>query len=37
MATLQSPDAQGILLLWGQIMIFMLLKETVIDGSVGDV
>jgi hypothetical protein len=37
MATLQSLETQGILLIWGQSMIFMLLKETVINGSVGDV
>jgi hypothetical protein len=37
MTMLQSLEPQGFLLLRGQIMIFMLLKETVINGSVGDI
>jgi hypothetical protein len=37
MSTLQSPETQGIILRRGQSMIFMLLKETFINGSVGDV
>jgi hypothetical protein len=37
MATLQSLEPQAILLLQGKSMIFMLFKERVINGSVGDV